>query len=503
MFVRKKKNKSGVISVQVINKSNGKYQLEKTIGSSANLMDVERLCKEGELYIKTAKSQLELDYLLGSDDYFLKKLNDSILNLELLGPNIILGKIFLEIGYGKIMNPLFKLLVIGRLIYPSSKLKTVDYISKYNGLQISVSSVYRFLKSIDDKQIKNLQQISYKHTMKILNNVLHVVLYDVTNVYFESFTEDDFKKAGFNKDGKHGQPQIVIGLLVSQEGYPLDYAVFDGKKFEGHTMMPIIEGFKEKYAVQNLIIVADAGLMSNKNIKEIIASNNEFIIGGRIKNETATVQEKILALKLNDGQIAELLKDKEQRLVVSYSQSRAKNDDYNRTKGYEKLKEKVKAGKLTKEHINNKGYNKYLKLDGETKVSIDDAKYKDDAKWDGLKGYVTNTGLTKEEVIENYTQLWVVEKAFRVAKSELMIRPIYHFKKQTILAHIAIIFASYKLYKEFERQLKLKKSSKSVDQAIEILKTIFGLKLQLPNSKEIKMVIINKTEEQNYILGLF
>lgn len=280
---------------------------------------------------------------------------------------------------------------------------------------------------------------------------------DVTNVYFEGFEEDELCKPGFNKDGKHGPPQIVIGLLVNTDGYPLDYEIFEGNKFEVHTMIPTIKSFIKKYDLKTLIVIADAGLMSNKNINELNTNDIKFIIGARIKNETDVVQTKILQLKLSEGVISEIQKDTVQRLVVGYSDARAKNDLFNRTKGFNKLKEKVKAGKLTKDNINNKGYNKYLKLNGEVKIEIDEVKFNEDKKWDGLKDYLTNTKLSKAEIVAYHTQLWQVEKAFRISKSDLLIRPIYHFKKERIKALICIIFASYKLYKELERQLKIKK----------------------------------------------
>src|SRR5690606_38893523 len=109
-----------------------------------------------------------------------------------------------------------------------------------------------------------------------------------------------------------------------------------------------------------------------------------------------------------------------------YSDKRAKKDGHNRERGLQKLEKKVKSGKLTKSSINNRGYNKYLKIDGDVKISIDRTRYEADASWDGLKGYLTNTTLSKDEVIENYSHLWKIEKAFRISKHDLKIRPIYH-----------------------------------------------------------------------------
>ena len=503
MFFRKKVNKSGVVSIQVIDKSNGKYKVHKTIGSSSESIEIDKLVEQAKSYIKSFGGQTSIDFILGDDQKYFQSIYENIQQVQLLGPEIILGKLFTEIGFAEIQDELFKHLVISRIIYPVSKLKTIDYLQKYKGLTIKANDIYRYLDKLHSTQIKHVQQISFNHTIKLLNNVLSVVFYDVTTIYFEASDEDDLRKAGFSKDGKHNQPQILLGLLVSENGYPLDYEIFEGNTFEGHTMMPVINAFKNKYKMQQLIIVADAGLMSNKNISELITQQYQFIIGARIKNETKQIQAQILSQKLEDGQSIEINKEGLQRVILSYSSTRAAKDAHNRNKGLERLKKSLASGRLTKEHINNKGYNKYLKLDGEIKVLIDEEKFNDDAKWDGLKGYATNTALDKQTVLEYYKQLWQIEKTFRITKTDLKIRPIYHYKKRRIEAHICIAFVACKLYKELERQLKLKSSDLSAEKAIDILKTIYGLTIKLPQSKESKLMLLDKTLEQKNLLKLF
>ncbi len=193
------------------------------------------------------------------------------------------------------------------------------------------------------------------------------------------------------------------------------YDVFEGNKFEGHTMLPVIDGFKDKYSLYQLVIIADSGLLSSSNIKELQEKNYEFILGARIKSESKFTKEKILALTLKNGE-SELIEKENLKLIITYSDNRAKKDKQNRERGLKKLEKQIKTGKLTKASINNRGYNKYLKLEGEIKVVIDKTKFKQDAKWDGLKGYITNTKLSKDEIIENYNHLWQIEKAFRTAK---------------------------------------------------------------------------------------
>lgn len=503
MYWRKKKNKSGVISIQVIDKSSGKYKLIKTIGSSDNQAEIDRLSAQAQEFINSYGGQQQLNFVLGDDQRYFDSIYENIQQVQLLGPEMVLGKLFDQIGFNVIKEELFRHLVIARLIYPVSKLKTIDYLQKYKGITLHVNDIYRYMDKLHARQIKQVQQINFEHTIRLLGGKLTVVFYDVTTLYFEAPDEDDFRKTGYSKDGKHNLPQIVLGLLVSEKGYPLDYEVFEGDKFEGHTMLPVIEAFKRKYEMQQLIVIADAGLMSNKNITALLERQYDFIIGARIKNESRHVQQQILSLHLKSDESAEIRRGELLRIIIHYSETRAHKDAHNRNKGMERLKKLLASGKLTKKHINNKGYNKYLKLEGEVKIIIDEEKFKDDSKWDGLKGYLTNTGLAKETVIAFYRQLWQIEKTFRITKTDLRVRPIYHFKRQRIEAHICISFAACKLYKELERQLKEKQSGLSAEKALDILKTIFGLTIKLPQSKETRVMLLDKTEEQKNLLSLF
>lgn len=428
---------------------------------------------------------------------------NGIESLRLIGPELLLGKLFDEIGFDIIEDTLFRHLVITRLCYPTSKLKTTDYLFKYQGLTIDVESIYRYMDKLQIQQKQIVQQISYAHTLKVLNNELNLIFYDVTTLYFEAEQEDELRKTGFSKDGKHQHPQIVLGLLVSVGGYPLAYEMFEGNKFEGHTMLPVIEALKKRYRLQNLVVIADSGLMSNANITELQTHNYQYIIGARIKNESKIIQQKILSQQFKNGESIAIAKDTNTKIIISYSQVRAKKDAHNRKRGLDKLEKSIAKGKLTKKNINNRGYNKYLKLEGDVNISIDKQKYFDDAKWDGLKGYTTNTKLSTDDIINNYKHLWHIEKAFRISKTDLRIRPIYHRLKHRIEAHICISFCSYKIYKELERQLNIKKATISPEKAIDIAKTIYQITIQthLSNTRHSRLFI--DKEEQKLLVKLF
>lgn len=495
MFVRRLKHKNGKTYIQVVDKSSGSYKVLKSFGCSNVDNDLSVLESQAQAWIKQYQGVQEFDFT--NEVKVIESFLHNISSLKLVGIELILGRIFNEIGFNKIIDPLFKDLVLYRLVYPKSKLKTTEYLYRFEQKEYSEDAIYRYMDKLHSSQKELIQQISYQHTLKILNNEIQVVFYDVTTLYFEIDLEDELRKTGFSKEGKHQNPQIILGLLVSKNSYPLAYDIFEGNKFEGHTMLPIIDSFKEKYRLEQLIIVADSGLLSNANIEELKRKDYEFILGARIKAEKKEIQQKILALKLQNGESATIEKG-DLKLIITYSDDRARKDKYNREKGLRKLEKQVKTGRLTKSSINNKGYNKYLKIDGEINVVIDHQRYEADAKWDGLKGYITNSKLSKEEIIENYQHLWQIEKAFRIAKTDLKIRPIYHRLQRRIEAHICLSFVAYKVYKELERQLKEKKTGLSPEKVIEIAQGIYQIEIIAPISKEkIRKLILNSPEQKS------
>jgi transposase len=268
-------------------------------------------------------------------------------------------------------------------------------------------------------------------------------------------------------------------------------------------MLPIISDFEKEYDIKGAVVVADAGLMSKQNIQELDRLNYQYIIGAKIKNESEKIKTWVLSQKITDGEFAELKKNNGKRLILGYCEKRAGKDYQNRKRGLDRLEKLYKTGKLTKASINKRGYNKYLKMDGKVQVQIDYNLFEEDGKWDGLKGYFTNTKLKANEVYSNYSNLWKIENAFRISKSKIEIRPMFHFTPKRIEAHICICFVAYKVYKELERQLKELKSSLSADSAIKIAKTICTIKVTVPNSEETIEKVLLLTEKQKQLAELF
>jgi transposase len=224
----------------------------------------------------------------------------------------------------------------------------------------------------------------------------------------------------------------------------------------------------------------------------------QFIVGARIKNESSAMKDEILkqAKYLEDGQSFILKKDDGTKLVVAFSGKRQRKDAHNRERGLSKLRRQVESGRLTKESVNNRGYNKFLKLKGKIEVEIDEEKIKEDQLWDGLKGYVTNTRLSSKSIIENYRHLWQIEKAFRISKTDIRIRPVYHYRRKRIEAHICVAFVAYAIYKELERLLGMHNVGFSPKRAAELTHNMYQLEYTLPHSKKNERLTLKMDDQQ-------
>jgi len=467
MFVRKLKNRSGSFCVQVIAKYAGKYKVIKTFGSTKNADQLEQLLLLAKQYVSNPNNQLPLFSTLSKEDLAVKNAFEHLsnFNIRTVGPELIFGKLFDAIGFQTVAcGELLRHLVIARLSYPLSKLKTVNYLYRYQGLKLSEDTIYRFMDKLNNTYKKQIEEITYLHTRKLLGGKIVVVFYDMTTLYFEAEDEDDLRKIGFSKDGKFQQPQIMIGLLVGKEGLPIGYDIFAGNKFEGHTLLPVLKKVEKKYHIGKPIVVADSALLSKKNIEDLVKAGYQYILGARIKNEAEEIKDAILteAKTLYENEALKIIKSDGIKLIITYSRKRSRKDAHNRETGIKKLKDRLRSGKLTKEHITNRGYNKFLTLDGEISVAIDEDKIKKDKEWDGLKGYATNTKMSPEKVVEYYNHLWQIEQAFRISKTDLRIRPIFHRLQKRIEAHICIAFVAYAIIKELERLLRKGKTGLSV-----------------------------------------
>lgn len=504
MYVRKKINPSGVVSVQIIDKSSGKYRVVKTIGSSTDASTIDLFFKEGQRWINTHLGQINIFEQADKEreekqvvEYLISNIESILIN----GTQLILEKVFRAIGFDKIDDEVLKHLVIARLSQPVSKSATTGYLKDYFDEDIHYQKIYRYMDKLNNTRQEEIQKISIAHTQKVLGGEIGLLFYDVTTLYFESDKSDELRELGFSKDGKHSQVQVVLGLLVSKGGYPLSYSIFNGGQYEGYTMLPVVEDFVHRFKLTDFVVVADSGLMNKTNRILLESAGYKYILGARIKNEAQKVKQWILSLEKLENEFYEY-NENGNRLIIGYSDQRARKDQYNRNKGIKRLQKDYKSGRLTKENINKRGYNKFLEISENVQITINLQKIKEDERWDGLKGYITNTDLSAEEVYQQYNELWVIERAFRVTKGTIELRPMFHFTPRRIQAHVAICFVAFKVYKELERILKMKRIDLSVDKVLNIARTITTIKIKLPKSGETYTQTMLLTPKQKSIATL-
>jgi transposase len=287
------------------------------------------------------------------------------------------------------------------------------------------------------------------------------VLYDVTTLYFESFKSDEFKRPGFSKDHKHNQPQIVIGLIVTKDGFPISYEVFKGNTFEGNTFLPCILDFKKKHNVEHITVVADSAMISKQNVVMLLQSGLNYIIASRLANlKESLINQLDVQLRRRDGESIRI-----DDLVVDYSSKRYKKDKAELDKQIEKATVHVNA---QTEKISNL---RYLKNDKVTQI-LNQELIDKNTKLLGLKGYVTNLKDENKVIIDYYHNLVKIEHAFRIAKSDLEARPIYHHKEESIKNHMLICFIALTMSVYLEI-----KNKRSIHSIVEDLKSITDAKI--------------------------
>ena len=508
MFINRSKNKSGTISVRVLEKRGRNNILIKSFGSSKDKHEIERMVESAKVFIQKRRGTYHNLFNpppQQSVGEFVSTVSNS--QIMVVGPEVVFGKLFDYVGYGEI-GSLFRPLVLSRLVAPGSKLKTVDYLWRYSGISYDVNKIYRYLDKLcsrdgSKQDIKDkIEQITFAHSATTMGGCIDVVFYDISTLYFEAADEDDLRRTGYSKDGKFDCPQVLLGLLVTREGLPLSYEIFEGDLSEKRTFIPLLKRVQDRFGFGKPVVVADSGLLSRQNISTLVNDGYEYILGARLKNEKASVKKSILDLHLTDGEVASVKTDDGLRIVVSFTEQRRKRDEHNREKGLKRLQEKVASGRVKKSHINNRGYNKYLRIEGEATVSIDLEAFENDRVWDGLKGYVTNTRLSDKDVIANYHNLWFIERAFRMNKTDLRIRPMYHRLRNRIEGHVCICFCAYVLQLEIERLLKNANSKITIERARELVKTMYAMNYTPPGHLNPSTVMLQMDDEQKELFEL-
>ena len=369
-------------------------------------------------------------------------------------------------------NELFKEIVLSRLSYPCSKRKTVKIIKGDRNLNINLDKIYRMMDKVhvNENRIRTKVRAS---TLNLFKQKVDVAFFDVTTLYFESFSPDDLRHSGFSKDNKFKETQVMLALITTTDGLPLGYELFPGNTYEGNTLITVIEQVQKDYDLSDTFIVADRGMFSKDNLQKLDDKAVKFIVAAKLKSmgkETKKqITEDVATILKEYNDIENWTKDYEfegRRLVVNYSKKRASKDKKDRDRLVERIQKKMKNGKVRlADLISNTGTKKYLKIEkkGSKEATLNESKITEHEMWDGIHAVITNhkkNDLSSEEILRRYRNLWQIEAAFRVNKHDLKMRPIYHWTEKRIKAHILICFVAYSLaafvkYKLHKKNIKL------------------------------------------------
>ena len=281
-----------------------------------------------------------------------------------------------------------------------------------------------------------------------------LVLYDVTTLYFETDEGDGFREPGFSKE-RRLEPQITVGLLTDARGFPLQVHAFDGNTAETKTILPVLKAFAAAHGLPEVTVVADAGMLSEANLKELEDAELTFIVGARIPDVPYQVKEwqrTHPGEPIADQQVfmqptvMGTKQDPRRRTIFyQYRAGRAKRT----LKGIDTQVAKAEVAVAGKAAVKR---NRFIQLTGGTKTINRDLEAKARALA-GLKGYVTNLAEPTFAFVSGaYHQLWQIEASFRMSKTDLRARPIYHRKRDSIEAHLTIVFAALAVSRWLERR---------------------------------------------------
>jgi transposase len=447
------KTASGKKAVQVVRYGDSKTWVIKHLGSAANpkeLIELKRLAEEHIDRFQPQRSLFSTETELDGEDSSLVLIK----NLEISSTNHrfayeVFSRWYQGCGFSILNNQLLQDLVVARLVEPASKLRSLKLLKQHFGISYSPSRLYRLLKPLPALKSR-VEEVAFNYVLGKNEKVVKLVFYDVTTLYFESFKDDELRKCGFSKDHKFNQPQVIIGLLVDKQGFPLGYDVFRGNVFEGHTFIPVILRFKEKYNLDNLTVVADAAMISYTNILALRDHGLSYIVAARIASmPLETIKQMALYLDRDEKKYFKL-DTKWGKLVCDFSKKRASKNKSDRLKQLRKAQEQLSKPNLVRHKT------KFVKAVSKSKLVLNQALLAKAELLEGIKGYYTNLGnLPGELISQRYHDLWRVEKAFRIAKSDLLARPIYHHQETGIKAHILIVFVSLCVAKAMEMSTNL------------------------------------------------
>ena len=442
MKIRVVKTASKARAVQVVRYQNNKRIVLQHIGSAHNDADLEELMMIAEEWIKDYSGQLSI-FPDESPNQLLHLNHCTFVGVQYRYFYQQIDQIQDRLGLGS-LQPLLNDLVSIRIFEPASKLRSLELLEKYFGIKHSRKSYYKIAPQCIELKEK-IENLVVDFAKEYYSFNFDLVFYDVTTLYFETFEEDELRKNGFSKDNKSQQPQILIALMVTKEGFPIAYEIFSGNTFEGHTIIPVIKAFIDRNKVKEFTVVADAAMISSENIKQLKQNSINYIVGARMGNLSADLLETMdKQIDRKDGKSIRI-KTELGYLICSYSAVRYRKDLYEMNKQIEKAKQVIESPSKTRK-------TKFTKT-GKQQLELNEELIEKTKKLLGIKGYYTNLEATiadNKTIIERYHELYRIEQAFRVSKSDLQTRPIFHFKEEPIKLHILICFMALVISKHIE-----------------------------------------------------
>lgn len=441
--IRVVKTGSSAQAVQAVSYQNNKRIIVKHFGSSHSREHLDELVTIAKEWVKDHTSQLSI-FPDDNPNSVLYINHCSFLGVYYTFFHQLITSIEDQLEFTHLKQPILDDLVIIRLFEPASKLRSIELLDTYFGIKHLRKNFYKVaphwleLKKVVESKVVAFAQQFYEFTYNLL-------FYDVTTLYFETFEDDELRKQGFSKDNKSEQPQILVALMVTKDGFPIAYEIFTGNTFEGHTIIPVVKSFIDNHKVKHFTVIADAAMISTTNIEELRKNNINYIVGARLGNLPNDLIDKIdQQISREDGRCIRL-KTPNGDLICSYSSTRYRKDKYEMEKQVERA-EKI---------IENPSLNKKVKFTKTTeqKTELNEGLIQKHKKLLGIKGYCTDLDeniLSNDLVIERYHELYKIEQAFRISKSDLETRPIFHFKEQPIKLHMLICFMALVISKHIE-----------------------------------------------------
>ena len=351
-----------------------------------------------------------------------------------------------------------------RIANPESKLGTARRLESDLGVSIPVQRIYRMMDRLDEKAIESMKDLAAGAARRLLPEPASVVFFDCTTLHFESVDADGLREFGFSKNGRHARTQVLLALMVTSDGLPIGYEVFPGSEYEGKSLIPSLENMRKREGVETAIHVADRGMFGEANLKDMEDRDLQYIVGARLKSLPKDLKERILDLDAyktaggSEGLRSAEFEHKGRRIVVGWSRKRARKDAADRKKAIDKLVRKLGRSANPAQALSGRGFGRFVKLTGKARLELDETKIKEAARWDGLKGVVTNApDMGHSELFDRYRELWRVEESFRITKHDLKVR---HWKPDRVKAHIAIAYMAFACVRHLAYRIALRQGER-------------------------------------------